>query len=233
MRAGLYKKEKALIRLRSGLVYPISTKTDQIIILNEIWSNKIYDRLASFIRDNSTVIDIGANIGVFSAKAANSAKNVRVYSYEPFPNNFQSLKESARLNNLEKSIISHKSAVLGRRGELELFFSPDDSGNVSGRRQEQKGHSQSIKVAAVTLEDVFKENNIDTCDFMKIDCEGAEEEILMNVPKEILKRIRSITLEWHYNLNKMTIDEFRRFLESAGYETEYIASTLMLYAWRD
>jgi FkbM family methyltransferase len=232
VRAGRLKQERVLIKLRNGLTYSISTKTNQIVVMSEIWNFGVYDELKRFIRDNSVVIDIGANIGVFSVKATSFAKNVKVISYEPFPGNFEVLSENIKLNKLEGVISPYRKAVAGKRGELELFFSPNDSGDVSLRKQEQKGQSQSIKVPAITLEDVFRENKIQVCDFLKMDCEGAEEEIFLNTPKELFSRIKSITLEWHYNLNKMTIGEFGRFLEDAGYKFKYNPPTLTFYAWR-
>jgi FkbM family methyltransferase len=231
-RVGWSRSEKLVIKLRNGLKYLINTKTNQIIVLCEIWNSRIYDNLKNFVHDQSIVIDIGANIGVFSIRATHFAKNVKVISYEPFPQNFDILRENIKINFLDNLVFPQQKAVAGKRGELELFFSPNDSGDVSLYQQENKGHSGSIKVPSITLEDVFLENNIEVCDFLKVDCEGAEEEILLNTPKSIFERTRSITLEWHYNLNKMKIEEFRSFLEEVGYETKYNPSTLMLYAWR-
>lgn len=232
VRAGLSRHKKVVIKLRNGLMYLIFTETSQIVILNEIWNLGIYDELERFIHDNSIIIDIGANIGVFSIKASRLAKNVKVLSYEPFPKNFEILRENTKLNKLEEIVFPKKEAVAGRKGELELFFNPNDSGDVSSRQQKQKNQSQSIKVPSITLEDIFRENDVETCDFLKIDCEGAEEEILLNTPRDLFSRIKSITLEWHYNLNKMTTDELGQFFKNMDYKIKYNPSTLTFYAWR-
>lgn len=231
-RLRLSHNKKIILRLRSGLSYSVNANTNEIRIVNEIWNMKIYDPLLRNVRDGATVVDIGANIGVFSMKAARAAKNVKVFSYEPFPQSFTGLTENIRLNNLEKSIMPVNKAVAGRRGELELFFRPNDSGGVSMYQLGDKSELHSIKVPAVTLEDIFSDNKINTCDFMKIDCEGAEEEIFFNAPRDLFRHIKSITLEWHYSLNKMTTEEFCGFLRDLGYETKYDPPTFTLYAWR-
>src|SRR3989344_8063697 len=93
-RFGIFKDKKVLIKLRNGLKYNINTNTTDIRVLNELWNVGVYDRLLHYVKDNSIVIDIGANIGVFSVKAARQAKNVRVLSFEPAVNNFETLKDN-------------------------------------------------------------------------------------------------------------------------------------------
>lgn len=229
-RLGLTKEGRFILRLPGGIRYALNANTNEIRMVNEIWNLKVYDSLLRNIREGSTVIDIGANIGVFSIKAARAAKNVKVFSYEPFPKSFAGLKENIRLNGLEGNVFLKNVAVAGKRSELELFFRPWDPGGVSIHKYGDKTELKSIKVPAVALEDVFRENKIATCGFMKIDCEGAEESILMDTPKSLFNRIQSITLEWHYDLNKLSIEEFQSFLEDLGYKTRYNPSTLTLYA---
>ena len=54
-----------------------------------------------------------------------------------------------------------------------------------------------VDVQSTTLEKIFDENNISNCDFLKMDCEGAEYEILFNLPEKIFKKINKICLEYH------------------------------------
>lgn len=224
--------KKVVIRLWNGISYVVHADANELGMINEIWNWKIYDPLLHYVHDGSTVIDIGANIGVFSMKAARAAKNVRVVSYEPFPESFKSLSENVRLNGLENNVAAINKAVAGTRGELELFFRPHDLGGVSLHQYGDKSQLSSMRVPAITLEDVFRDNKIEVCDYMKMDCEGAEEQILMTAPRAVLDRIRSITLEWHGPLNKLSIHEFRNFLHGVGYQTSYDESTITLYASR-
>jgi len=56
------------------------------------------------IKDESVVIDVGANIGVFSIYAVSESKNSKVYSYEPMKTSYDLLLKNIELNNLENSI---------------------------------------------------------------------------------------------------------------------------------
>ena len=73
-------------------------------MIDEIWRLGVYDRLLKFVNPGSNVIDIGANIGVFSIKAGKFKNEVKVFSFEPFPKNFSGLKENIKLNRLENVI---------------------------------------------------------------------------------------------------------------------------------
>lgn len=224
--------DKIILNLRNGISYCINTNTTEMRVVDEIWRVRVYDRLLSHIRENSIVIDIGANIGVFSIKAAAATTNVEVFSFEPFPRNFEMLKTNITLNKLDKRIHPFRVAISQKKGNQTLFFRPNDSGGGSFKRYGDESEVSSIEVPTITLEDIFSSNQIEYCDFMKIDCEGAEEEIITTAPKDIFKKIKTMTIEWHYNINKMTIDEFKLFLNNLGYSVDYDSSTLTLYAWQ-
>ena len=232
-RLGLFKNQKVTISLKNGISYVINSGTTEIRVIDEIWRLKVYDPRLASLGSRATIIDIGANIGVFSIKAANQAKDARVFSFEPFPRNFEMLKENITLNHLEGRITPFQLAVSSITGEEELFFRPYDSGGGSFKRYGDESELSSIKVKTTTLKSIFEENRIEKCDFIKIDCEGAEEEILTTAPAEILNKISIMTIEWHHTLNKMTTEEFMAFLRNAGFEVAYNHSTLTLYAWKD
>jgi len=232
VRCGFFGNKKVVIQMRNGAAYSIHADTNEVRMINEIWNVAVYDKLLDRIHDGSTVVDIGANIGIFTIKAARAAKNVKVFSYEPFPESFESLTKNIHLNGLETTVKATNAAVAGKHGELTLFFRAHDPGGVSLHEYGDKSELSSLKVPSFTLEEVFRANKIEVCDYLKMDCEGAEEQIVMQTPKELFERIKSITLEWHGPLNTMSVGEFMAYLESLGYKTEYDPATLSLYAWR-
>lgn len=231
-RAKLLSDNQVILFLRNGISYALRAKTNEIDIVKEIWHFKIYDTLLHYVQDDAVVIDIGANIGVFSIKAARRANNVRVFSYEPMIGNNEMLKRNIMLNGLERFVTPFLMAVSDKKGEQEIFFTSGDSGGASFHNYKSGENVSSIKVPCTTLSDIFKENNINKCDFLKMDCEGAEEAIILNAPKELFQKISSMTIEWHQPLNKLSIEEFRSLLFDVGYKSEYNSNTLTLYAWR-
>lgn len=92
---------------------------------------------------------------------------------------------------------------------------------------------KSIRVPCLTLADVFHKENIDAVDFLKVDCEGSEEEIFYNTPEEILSKISSITVEWHDNLSKFGFAAFKAYFERSGFRVGFDPRTSIFYAERD
>lgn len=181
------------------------------------------------IKDNSVIIDIGANIGVFSLYASN-AKNTIVYAFEPFSENYNLLKENIILNNLEKIIIPFNLAVGAKEERKNLYLgdSPfhsflsvkDSPFNALYQNKEKEENQKYVEVDVVSLKKIFEDNNIKKCDILKIDCEGAEFEILYNLPDEYFKKIKEIRMEYHNHLlnEKNNIEYLIRFLEQKGYK---------------
>ena len=227
-RLKIFRNRSVSIKLRNGIKYKIKARTNEISIINEIWGLKIYNRLMSSIEDGSTVVDIGANIGVFSVKAARYKKDIRVLSFEPMQGNYEALKENIRINNLENFIVPYKIAVSGNGEDKVLYFKDKDSGGASIHNYRNEAVSQ-IRVPSITLESIFKDHAIKQCDFLKIDCEGAEGEIILNTPRSLFSHIKSMTIEWHEGLNSITLKEFRKFLEDLGYISIFDNNTITLY----
>ena len=218
-------KEKIIIhKLRKGHIYAIRSNTEDFGIINEVFIVKEYHKLLRFVKNNAVVIDIGAQIGVFSIFAAKKNKNIKVYSYEPFEKNFNLLKRNISLNGLD-NIHIFKQGISGEKGKKELVISQDNTG---GHSFYIKGNNK-VEIETITLKDVFEKNKIKTCDFLKIDCEGAEYEILYKTPLKYLKKIKSITLEYHKN---GIVEELQKFLEKSGFNIKIDKIGEILYAWR-
>ena len=64
------KNKKILYKLRNGNFYLTRARRGDFEIINEIYIIKEYNKLLNHIKENSTIIDIGAHIGIFSVFAA-------------------------------------------------------------------------------------------------------------------------------------------------------------------
>ena len=98
-----------------------------------------------------------------------------------------------------------------------------------------------MKVECITLENIFDENRITNCDLLKLDCEGAEYDILMNTKKEIFEKIKLISLEYHNIINHDGY-ELKKFLEIVGFlvavfllpfKFKFIISSFILFRFFD
>jgi len=90
----------------------------------------------------------------------------------------------------------------------------------------------SLSVPSVTLRDIFEEHRIRRCDFLKIDCEGAEYDILYSSSPDVLERVDQIAMEVHHGEGEReNIDAMTSFLESRGFMTRQ-RPVGKLWAWR-
>jgi len=196
----------------------VSTATIAVIFIK-----KDYGDMPS----NSVVIDIGANIGAYSIFAAMPENNT-VYSYEPMPENFDLLKENIRINNLGKKIFPFNFGVSSRREMRRLYlgdspfhsFLPANESPFNSLYSATGPSKQEFsKINCLSLKDIFDENNIPLCNLLKMDCEGAEYEILYNTPDEYFKRIKEIRLEYHNHSSPQSNDgeHLKSFLEKKGF----------------
>lgn len=169
----------------------------------------------------SCVVDLGANVGLFSARVAPLSK--RVIAYEPFPGNFAWLER-----NLEgrKHVVRVPKAVAATPGTLRLYHpeNPGLSGIYSAYRERGRHLSETFdEVAAETLDQLFEVHGIEFCDLLKIDVEGAEYPILHAASRTTLSRIRRIHGEYHDVARddpRTRIASFVKFLEDLGYRVE-------------
>jgi FkbM family methyltransferase len=219
---GILKNREVVYSLRNNIRFKARAGKRDGVIINEVWVSRTYTPVGDEIREGDTVIDIGAHIGAFSVLAANRARDVTVYSYEPFPDNFNLLKENIELNHLE-NIKPFPLAVSGSGGRRKLFIMGQDSHSHS-LLAETTIH---IVVDSITLPEIFEGNNIETCSFLKFDCERAEYEILFNTPEECFNRVKRISLEYHPYIEKehsYSGDELVTLLKDRGFEIKWVKS---------
>lgn len=156
-------------------------------IIDETWVERVY---GDTIMAGERVIDIGANIGAFSLWAAK--KGAFVEAFEPSEENYRRLGENIARNDFSRSIRAHKKAVWSEKGEIRLFHHPWNIGGHSVVKDKDSGYEA---VESVTLAEVIGDRGVD---FIKMDCEGAEFEIIMATPDEALAKVRRIAMEFHY-----------------------------------
>lgn len=212
-------------KMRNGLKFNARAHTTDrgiitaIAVLDEHGLNNIP------LTKNSTIIDIGAQIGTFSIEAATRAG--KVYSYEPEPENYMLLSRNIELNGMEGKIIPFRQIVWSQPlKKMSLNYADDNTGGHSAFTKKnkstyQKNHSHRFEAPATTLARILDNNKIKVCDLMKIDVEGSEYPILYNTPLNHLKRIKRLFVEYHPAPGKNNTKEgLVRFLTKNGYSIE-------------
>lgn len=224
-------------------------------MVREIFFRKLYTPPYLPIGKNDIVVDIGANYGLFTLFAASRTRNT-VYAFEPSPKNFEVLTRHVAVNGL-KHVIAHCSAVSDKLGSANLFLSSRDGQLnllsdqiIPDKIEKYKTRVEVLdyllpaqtylEVPTTTLQDIMDSNHIEQLDFLKLDCEGAEGSILHSTPKEYLKRIGKISMEFHDHLSHFDHNNLQKLLGEAGFSTRLEwengneKSPLgYIYAWRD
>jgi len=211
---GVYKHRHITYVLNNGIKYKTRSGEVDSLLIADIWIRKMYTPPDFRIRKHDIVVDIGAHIGIFSLFAAAQAKGGRIYSYEPDPENFDLLQQNIKINSTE-NIALFRLGLSGKKEIRQLFLS-------SQRKTEHSIYIEaenSVDIRCVTLKDVFDENRLGEIDLLKMDCEGAEYEVLFNTPQNYLRRIRKISLEYHDGVMGHNHQELKYFLESRGFDT--------------
>jgi FkbM family methyltransferase len=190
-----------VIALRNGLRFAARFDLNEPGTIDDVMMRNEYFTERNKLRNGATVVDVGANIGAFSIVAAMRAKGVKVFSFEPHPDTFARLEKNVGLNALGSAVTPLNFAIAERKGTLKLFVHPTISG--ANTVAPYRAHldfveaGDSIPVSAITLEDAFRECKVETCDFLKLDCEGAEFGIIASVPDSVLRKVRHIAMEYH------------------------------------
>lgn len=138
-----------------------------------------------------SVVDIGACIGAFSVWASVRYDRPRIWAYEPIYENFKILEENASMfPNVE---VANKAV-----GDVDVLFS-----GITQRGLWSKYRNSNISVNVEKILPGF----IPDADFLKIDTEGMEIEILEKIKPE---RFKYIALEYH---SKEDIEKGEKLLE--------------------
>ena len=169
-------------------------------MFGETWYNKDYDIPHFPIRQDDIVIDIGANQGFFACYAA--YKGAKVFAFEPFEESFKTMMDNLELNQLSDRIVARPWAIGGQDGSTELIYTNWLGGgmntiNVDFVKETALNTLGSTTVNCYTLPRIIEEFNINRIRLCKIDCEGAEFDILKQLKPKDLNKIDAFVLEYH------------------------------------
>jgi FkbM family methyltransferase len=220
------------LQLRNGLSIRSSSDDDVVAIFNEIFVEQCYTP-GWFYRPEPghVVLDVGANIGVFSLYLHSVAPDVRVFAFEPLAETYERLKVNIAENGLGQTIAARQLAVGRGRGQVRF----------SGQSGLHSGHEAATSsgtgeaVDCIDLSEVVELAGGGRVDLLKVDTEGAEVEIIAFAPLAVWPCIAKVVVEYH-DLSKK--DEVIRALERNGYRCRvrpapgYEHHLGLIYAWR-
>ena len=184
-------------------------------------------------KQGDIVVDVGAHIGKYTIIASKRVSaNGKVIAIEAHPGNYEMLNRNIKLNGLT-NVTTLNYAVYSKESKVKLFLPDEDSGYTmhhsvmfnylsSKYLLQGKDNEKFIEVNANTLDNLLQKNGISQVNWLKIDVEGAEFEVLkgstniLSISKDI-----SLLIEVHNpddtNHYKQIID----FLKPYNFKIEF------------
>lgn len=189
----------------------------------EIYKDAIY---APFLvgKSDLTIFDIGANIGLTSYYFSQFAK--RVYSFEPAKEHFEVFRTMLEFNKIT-NVQAENFAISNSDGESMFFHLPNKT-MFSLRPAAYTPNQEKESVTTMRLETYMTSRKIDHIDFMKLDVEGAEPEIICGDSfQNVASKIDLIVMETH-SWNGRNPNQLLEGLKKAGFTVETIPNEASL-----
>jgi FkbM family methyltransferase len=181
-----------------------------LYIYKEIFVDRCYD--LTFDRAAPVIVDIGANSGLFALRLKQRYPTAKISCYEPFPPNFAQLQHTITINQLE-SVTPLRKAVGARCGNAKLYIHKRNMGGHSFYATEALSED-CVDVEVIDLRSILDELRQEV-DLLKVDCEGAEFDILMSLTAAEARKIRQIIVETTSAL--YDVDQLNAQMISLGY----------------
>lgn len=217
----------------------------------EIFKRGRYARVGFELRPSDTVVDIGGNIGVFVLWAAPQVPQGSIVSVEPNPVSLGCLQLNIERNGLS-NVTAMQAAAGGDGGTMQLVYHPGwemiaynaelsapwfYKQSVLARlarwivagltnRHIAAGSAQRIATPLMSLEHIMDSHGIQVVNYLKLDCEGSEFDILRNISGDCWSRIDRAVIEYHEFGRDRRVVELTAILEDHGFEVEVRQSFL-------
>ncbi len=220
-----------MLVLRNGTQFMVRSLMDAWT-LKETNLNRDYERYGAAIQDDWTMVDIGAALGDFTVFAASRTVHGWVYAFEPAPDSVAILKRNLELNKI-RNVTVFPNAVAATAGTLTL----DISGGVpvqyrTADEPQSRNATQSaglrLTVRSLALADVLADLPGGVCDFLKMDCEGAEYDILLHLDEAALGRVRRICLEYHEGVTEYSHADLARYFTAHGWRVKVLSKRIQV-----
>ena len=202
-------------------------KTELEFVYEEVFVDGCYTKNGLVIPAGGCIVDIGANIGMFSVFAALQHADLDIYSFEPLPPTFELLKLNTALYSERIKIFN--IGISDREETVDFTYFPNatvlssrysegtditdivrqtihNQEKATGQQASESEINELLKDRLVTrtypcklmtLSQIIRDYHIERIDYLKIDVEKSEMDVLNGIAEEDWKKIRQIALEIH------------------------------------
>jgi len=156
--------------------FNIRDNNDDFAILREIFLFRAY-KTPKLDFEPQIIFDLGSHIGASAVYLGKKFPNARVYCFEPDENSRKLLKQNLDKNNINYKLFPY--AVSDKRKVIRFYS------NKNNPAFSKIGDNGNIKIQAIGLNEVLRQEKIKNIDILKIDVEGEETKILPTIKTKI------------------------------------------------
>lgn len=211
---------KKVVYNKKQIEITMNSDADQSVF-SEIFHEREYKMLEPVImKAKSPIIDIGAHAGMFSIYCSALNPKMQIFAYEPDEDNFSAMKYNLQLNNVKN--VTAKNVAIGGKIEQRTLYISNDSHNHSLLSAEAAGDfsGEEKLVNVVTFERILEQNRLASVSLVKMDCEGAEFEILENLSAEAFAVVENFYVECHRYTYEMNPKKLQDIFQKHGFKVE-------------
>jgi FkbM family methyltransferase len=203
-----------VVQIQNGPRFKVRSLMDAWII-KETCLDKDYEVHGTPIQDHWVVADIGAGLGDFTLMTAHAHPTARVFAYEPFAESFALLQHNIELNGVT-NVQARPIAIGAQRGKKVLATTGAAVQHTTTGSTVSGNATNQMEVESITLDDLLAQTG-GQCDFLKMDCEGGEFEILLNASCETLSKFNHICMEYHDGFTPYSHVDLAQHLQDCGF----------------
>jgi len=195
--------------------------------IDEIILQKCYTPSQEYeIKGDFTVVDAGANIGVFTLYAASKAINGQIYSIEGDKNEFRRLVENVEINNFSnvKAINAALTDIVG-----EVTFSDGHVQPIKTKLMTKSSYVFEGLCKSLTLTELINTYKIEKIDFLKLDIEGSE--FMVFKESSWLDKTRIIAMELHSTPDSEKTKKIVDLLKTKNFSVNLVSENRILYCY--
>jgi FkbM family methyltransferase len=168
-----------------------------------VYEPEVMNALQRIVRPDSICFDVGANLGTLSLVMAHLASRGKVYAFEPVPDTFAFLLENIARNRVA-NIEPVNAGCFSAPSELEFHYVEEfGAGSFLAPSGATDPREKRFKVQCVTLDAFVEERALPRLDVVKIDVEGAEQDVLVGAERTFARFSPALVIEFNPTTSKL------------------------------
>lgn len=207
-------KRSVTYHMKNGIKLNAQFNATDFQIIREVFLHDNYLQYISHGFVPKIILDAGAHKGYVAIPLAKKYPNARIISLEPDVTNYRYLKKNISINKINN--IEAIKCALGKNNGTVKFYLTTDSVNHSLAPLLPGRLKKTVKVKCLNVRSLMDRFDIDKIDIFKIDIEGGEYDVLFNLDKRTINKIKYFIIEAH-STGRYSIVDMIKFFSAKKY----------------